>query len=44
MSQYPRSGLRSASEEYTGCIKQVDKPEIAVCFAKTSMYDVFVLK
>ena len=42
--QYPRSGLRSASGEYTGCIKKADKSEIAVCFAKRLNVRCFVLK
>ena len=42
--QYPRSGLRSASGEYTGCIKKVDKSEIPVCFAKRLNVRCFVLK
>ena len=44
VSQYPRSGLRSASGEYSGCIKKVDKSEIAVCFAKRLNVQCFLLK
>ena len=44
VSQYPRSGLRSASGEYTGCIKKVNKSEIAVCFAKPLNVRCFVSK
>ena len=44
VSQYPRSGLRSASGEHTGCTKKADNSEIAVCFAKRLNARCFVLK